>query len=138
MAFAGGLEAGKTVTAHTADSLRRHFKALLESEIAEVFVVERDGKACGMVSCGMTAPDLWDDRRGVTVWALYTVPVERTRHDVAAALMAATAEQCLAWGAKRCRVLIPQEEPRLIARYEKTFGFRKEAVQYSYLLDAEE
>jgi len=138
MAWAGGLEAGKTITAHTADSLRDYYRALLESEVAEVFLVEREGKARGMVSCAMTPPDPWDDRQGVTVWALYTVPAERNRPDVASALLSAATEQCFAWGAKRFRVVIPQDELRLIARYEKTFGFRRESVQYGYLLDAEE
>lgn len=129
MAFEGGRESGKRVTARTADSLRRHFEAVVVTDTAMVFLVEREGRTRGMVTCGRTGPDVWDGRPSATVWALYTVPEERKRREVVSALLSAAAEQCLAWGVRRCRVMIPQDEPKLIARYEKTFGFRKEAVQ---------
>ncbi len=93
---------------------------------ARVLVTEVAGRIAGMVWCRVSPPDVWDDRRMLTVDWLYVRPEQRADPRGALALMRGAAAFGLAKGAGRVR--ITAEAPQLVARYQRGFDFVPEAT----------
>ncbi len=128
LALAFCRERGRRTAPDARERLARFAAEFLASEHARVLVTGREGQISGMVWCQVGPPDLWDNRPVYLVDWLYVVPEARAHPRVALALLRGAVAYGLALGARRARITVDAAAPRLLARYQRAFGFAPETV----------
>lgn len=137
MALEDVRESGLAVSEDAGERLAEHFLGLVGSDSGGVFVAGRD-LVRGMVCCALTEPEAWDSRPVASVWFLYVRPEFRKHPGTALGLMRAALSAARSWGAERIRIVVDAENRRLVDRYERRMGFRREMSYGLYSLEMEE
>jgi len=120
-------ERGRRVAPGARARVARFAAAFLAAEKARILVTEEAGRIAGMIWCRLGPADLWDEEPVFVVDWWYVAPERRLNGRTARALLRGAVAFGLAMGARKARICADCDSP-LVARYQRTFGFRPETV----------
>jgi hypothetical protein len=99
-----------------------------------VLLAKRDGEAAGIVYCGLTPAEPWQDKPTMALWDIYVVPGSRNDGQVALGLMRAGIGRAITWGVGVMCISLDDKQRKEIERYTKIGGFEFVTTQSVYSL----